>query len=81
MAEDQLHRLIHSMSAAERGYFKKFASFTGKRNANKYLQLYEAMEKLHIYKTSDLLKLLKHKSDWKHLPVLKSICMILYLEA
>jgi tetratricopeptide (TPR) repeat protein len=48
-AGDELFRLIKSMSRSEKGYFKKFSAVHSKGKVNKYLKLFNAIDKQREY--------------------------------
>lgn len=52
---DDLYRLIHSLTAEEKGYFKKFAQRHSLKG-NKYLQLFDAVNKQTAFEESSLRK-------------------------
>src|SRR5687767_1448334 len=61
---DELYRLIHALTTEEKGYFKKFAKrHTSK--GNKYLQLFDAINKQKEFEEKSL------KKKFKDLAVMK----------
>jgi hypothetical protein len=57
MAADQLFRLIKSLSKNEKVYIKRNSAFhTFKGQKNKYIKLFDALEKMNVYKEEVLLE-------------------------
>ncbi|MFN8776483.1 MAG: hypothetical protein ACK5XV_06915 [Flavobacteriales bacterium] len=61
-ASDQLHRLIHSMTKAEKRYFKVYSSRHNHAEDNNYQVLFDAIDRQPIYDEARLLRKLADKA-------------------
>ena len=61
---DPLHELIHSMTASEKGYFKKYAS---PKNGGDYVKLFDALAAMNAYDEQKLLIRFKKTDAVKNL--------------
>lgn len=75
---DSLFQLIKSLTASEKGYFKKFAEKHTIGKKNNYLKLFDAIDKQGVYDEQELL--LKEKYI-KQLPYLKNYLQDLILKS
>lgn len=71
-SSDDLHKLIHSLSKTEKGYYKKFAKrFGGKDEDNNYIKIFDAIAVMEEYNEAKLKDKFKKESFVKHFPVIK----------
>jgi hypothetical protein len=69
---DPLFELIKSLSKNEKGYIKKLSSFHQKGEKNKYIQLFDAIEKQKEYDEAALYKKLGYSRSSTAFPVAKN---------
>ncbi len=71
-ASDQLHRLIHSMSKAEKRYFKVFSSRHVIGEESNYQILFDAIERMEEYDEEKLLKKFARKPFVRRFSITKN---------
>ena len=54
-ASDHLYQLIHTMTATEKAYFKKFAYKHGRNDNKLYLKLFDSMDRQSVYNEEKLI--------------------------
>lgn len=78
---DDLHRLIRSLSKAEKRYFKLYASRYDTGEKNNYLKLFDAIEAQEEYAEELIKKLFGGEKFVKHLPSEKNYLYNLILDS
>lgn len=68
----QLHELIRSMTASEKGYFKKYTAKHIIGESNDYMILFETLDGMDMYNDEALSKKQSLRSFTKHLPGVKN---------
>lgn len=85
MKSDALFQLVRSMSAREKGYFKRFAGIHGNRGTTNYVLLFEAIEdqakRQEVYDEEEVVRKLKNASFTRHLHVTKNYLQQLLLKS
>ena len=69
--QDRLFQIIHSLSSAEKGYFKKFCNTWSQNNNSRYLVLFDAIDKAKSYNEKELLKRLPSSITKNQFAVMK----------
>lgn len=69
---DDLHKLIRSLSANEKRYFKVYSSRQNAKDNKNYIDLFDALDKMPEYDEALLKKKLKNSPVVKTLPVIKN---------
>ena len=60
---DQLHELIQSLSKNEKGYFKKYCSIYSTQKDQKYLRLFDLIDREKDYEDSTIIRKFKGELD------------------
>ena len=58
---EDLYDLVHAMDPAEKRYFKQFAQFTARKATNRYMILFDYLNKMPSYDEAVVLKYLKKR--------------------
>lgn len=77
----KLFKLIKSLSPNERGYFKKISAMHINGDENRYMQLFEAINKMHEYTQSGLPALFKKERMGNQLPAYSNYLFTNILDA
>ena len=77
--KDNLYELVHSLSPAEKRYFKLFVGADGKQG-NKYLELFDLLAKQKAYEEDKLLRLPTYRGHANRLQVAKNYLFQLILK-
>ncbi len=80
-ATDTLHKLIQSLSKAEKRNFKLYVSRYNSKEKNNYIKLFEIIEKQDIYNEAEVKNQLIGEKFLKHLPSEKNYLYNLLLES
>jgi hypothetical protein len=77
----ELYELIHSLSPAEKRYFKLFASLHNKKGSNSYLKVFDAIEKQAEYDEAEVIQEAGGKKMASQFPVVKNYLYKLILKS
>ena len=62
----EVYQLIHSLTPHEKRYFKLFATFTGKKEENHYIGLFDWLNRQKQYQEDEILKFIHSQAYGKH---------------
>lgn len=71
-ASSTLHELIHSLTSAEKRYFKLFSNRHSSSNQKQYVQLFDEIDGQREYDESKIMKAFKGSSFTKHFSIAKN---------
>lgn len=71
-ASSTLHELIHSLTSAEKRYFKLFSNRHSSANQKQYVQLFDEIDNQKEYDEAEILELFKESSFVKHFSIAKN---------
>ena len=71
-ASNTLHELIHSLTSAEKRYFKLFSNRHSSSNQKQYVSLFEKIDNQDEYDEEQIIKAFKGKSFTRHFSIAKN---------
>jgi len=71
-ASNTLHELIHSLTSAEKRYFKLFSNRHSTSNQKQYVQLFDEIDNQKEYDETEILEVFKENSFTKHFSIAKN---------
>ena len=72
MSANHLHQLIKSLSAPEKGYIKKHAMLHVIGGQNKYIKIFDAIDKQKVYDEKEIIRKFKGEPTLNNFAVAKN---------